>query len=179
MKKIKLETHMGDIVLELDDERAPLSVAYFCERLAAGDYKGSHFYRIVRSTPDTDDPPNIDVVQGGVGWERVDDLPSVPLEVTKDTGILHKDGTVSLARSKPDVSASEFFICIGDQPRLDYGGTPGAGYDGFAAFGQVVEGMDVVRAIHGSPANSLPPDGNEKHKNEFLDDPVDILVTEI
>jgi peptidyl-prolyl cis-trans isomerase A (cyclophilin A) len=69
------------------------------------------------------------------------------------TGILHKDGTISMARSGPDTAASDFFICIGDQPSLDFGGARNPDGQGFAAFGRVVAGMDVVRAIHQAPAD--------------------------
>lgn len=169
MRYAELITDLGKIVLELDDEKAPKSVAYFCGHIKSGEFSDCHFYRVVKKNPVKDAPPTIDVVQGGVGWNRCGDLLSVELETTTDTGLIHKDGTLSLARSESDVSASEFFICIGDQPTLDYGGTEGAGHDGFAAFGRVIEGMDVVRAIHKFPANSLPPGEDKSIHNDFLD----------
>ena len=152
MKYVELITNLGKIVLELDDEKAPKSTSYFCGHIESGEFEDCHFYRIVKKNPEKDALPTIDIIQGGVGWGRCGDLPSVPLETTRDTGLIHKDGTISLARSEPDVSASEFFICIGDQPKLDYGGVEGPGSDGMAAFGRVIEGMDVVHAIHKCPA---------------------------
>ena len=169
MMRVVLATEFGEILLELDETSAPKSAIYFCNFIRQGAFDNCHFYRVVKKNPVKNGLPSIDIVQGGVGWDKCDDLPDVTLETTRDTGLTHKHGTISLARSKPDVSASEFFICIGDQPKLDYGGTEGAGSDGFAAFGQVIEGMDIVNAIHSSPANGRGFNGDECFKNEFLD----------
>lgn len=177
MKHVKLETDLGNIVLQLNEERATRSVNYFCDLVTSGAFRKCHFYRVVRKNPLANTPPSIDIIQGGVGWEKCDALPDVVLETTRETGLTHKDGTISLARSKADVSASEFFICVGDQPKLDYGGTEGTGIDGFAAFGQVLSGMNIVRAIHQSPANGLPPGGEAQFSNEFLDNPIEIIAT--
>lgn len=168
MRYVTLKTDLGNILLELDDQKAPQSVRYFCSNIESGKFETCHFYRVVKKSTIKDTLPTIDIIQGGVGWDSCGDIPSIPLETTKDTGLAHRDGTISLARSEPDVSGCEFFICIGDQPKLDYGAMEGAGFDGFAAFGQVIEGMDVVRAIHNCPANSLPPGGDERFNNEFL-----------
>lgn len=171
-----MSTELGDILLELDSTRAPKSVNYFCNFIEQGDFATCHFYRVVKKNPVKHGLQTIDIIQGGVGWHKCDDLPVVPLETTRDTGLTHKNGVISLARSKPDVSASEFFICIGDQPKLDYGGTEGAGHDGFAAFGRVIEGMDVVHAIHNSPANGRSFNGDKQYKNEFLDTEIKIMA---
>ena len=115
--------------------------------------------------PDADGPlPNdavaIEVIQGGVNPEG--STPSqvpIALERTRDTGLSHTDGTISMARRSVDSAVSDFFICVNDQPELDYGGVRNEDGQGFAAFGQVVEGMDVVRAIQVQPADgqSLTP----------------------
>jgi peptidyl-prolyl cis-trans isomerase A (cyclophilin A) len=95
----------------------------------------------------------IEVIQAGIDPARErDGFPAIPLERTSVTGILHKDGTISMARAGPGTATSDFFICIGDQPSLDFGGARNPDGQGFAAFGRVVSGMDVVRAIHGAPA---------------------------
>jgi peptidyl-prolyl cis-trans isomerase A (cyclophilin A) len=105
-------------------------------------------------------PVKIEVIQAGINPARQRDaFPAIPLERTSTTGILHRDGVISMARSGPDTAVSDFFICIGDQPSLDFGGARNPDGQGFAAFGRVVAGMDVVRAIHRAPAEgeSLSP----------------------
>jgi peptidyl-prolyl cis-trans isomerase A (cyclophilin A) len=107
-----------------------------------------------------DDSVAIEVIQGGVNPTRQGDLgPPIPLERTSDTGLHHRDGTISMARLTPDSAVADFFICIGDQPELDFGGRRNPDGQGFAAFGRVTDGMDAVRAIQQSPADgqSLDP----------------------
>ena len=102
----------------------------------------------------------IEVIQGGTDPERAaEDFPPIPLERTSRTGLSHTDGAVSMARDGPDSATSDFFICIGDQPELDFGGRRNLDGQGFAAFGRVIRGMDVVRAIQGAAAagQSLTP----------------------
>ena len=79
-------------------------------------------------------------------------LPPIPHETTQQTGLRHADGTLSMARNEPGTASSEFFICVGDQPELDFGGKRNPDGAGFAAFGKVLAGLDVVRKIHQSPA---------------------------
>lgn len=96
----------------------------------------------------------IEVIQGGIDPARAaGQSPAIALERTRDTGLRHRDGTISMARLTPDSAVSDFFICIGDQPELDFGGQRNPDRQGFAAFGQVVAGMDVVRAIQAAPSN--------------------------
>ncbi len=105
----------------------------------------------LQNQPDND--VLIEVIQGGIDPARRDDrFDAIPLERTNATGLRHLDGTISVARTGPDTGSSEFFICIGDQPELDFGGARNLDGQGFAAFGWVVEGMDVVRRIQGQPA---------------------------
>jgi peptidyl-prolyl cis-trans isomerase A (cyclophilin A) len=92
------------------------------------------------------------VVQAGLDSLRVRDFPPIPLERTSLTKLKHLDGAISMARDGPNTATSDFFICIGDQPSLDYGGKRNPDGQGFAAFGRVVLGMEVVRRIHRSPA---------------------------
>jgi peptidyl-prolyl cis-trans isomerase A (cyclophilin A) len=103
-----------------------------------------------------DNQPNvavkIEVIQAAVNPASVNErLPAIPLERTNQTGLNHTDGTVSMARGGPDTATSEFFICLNDQPSLDFGGARNRDGQGFAAFGHVVRGMDVVRTIPRSP----------------------------
>ncbi len=93
------------------------------------------------------------MIQGGLkDNDHPQSLPIIIHETTAQTGILHKDGTISMARNEPGAASSEFFICINDQPQLDFGGRRNPDGQGFAAFGRVVEGMDVVRKIQSQPA---------------------------
>src|SRR5258708_9982450 len=81
-----------------------------------------------------------------------DEFPAIKLERTRDTKLAHKNGTISMARDGPDTATSDFFICIGDQPSLDHGGKRNPDGQGFAAFGSVINGMDVVKRIQAAPA---------------------------
>jgi peptidyl-prolyl cis-trans isomerase A (cyclophilin A) len=101
-------------------------------------------------------------------------LPPIAHETTAATGLSHVDGAVSIARAEPGTgSAGAFFICVGDNPSLDFGGMRNPDQQGFAVFGQVVEGMDVVRAIQQLPADQ--PTDNEYLKGQLLGEPVKIL----
>jgi peptidyl-prolyl cis-trans isomerase A (cyclophilin A) len=157
--RVVLRTTLGEIVLELDD-RAASTTANFLRYVEGGHYDGGRFHRTVRLDNQPGKKVLIEVVQAGVNptLARKDD-PPIALERTKDTGLKHLDGTVSMARDGPDSATSDFFICIGDQPELDFGGRRNPDGQGFAAFGRVVSGMDVVRRIQRSPADgqSLTP----------------------
>jgi peptidyl-prolyl cis-trans isomerase A (cyclophilin A) len=154
--RVVFQTDKGELELELDAARAPKTVANFLAYVDAGLYDGGVFHRTVKVKPDNQ-PHNtvkIEVIQGGVNPARQSELrPPIPLERTTLTGLKHKDGTVSMARAEPDTAISDFFICIGDQPELDQGGKRNPDGQGFGAFGKVVRGMDVVRAIQQAPAN--------------------------
>jgi len=149
---VRIETEFGPIQAELYPERAPLTVANFLRYLEMGAYEGAVFHRSVRDDNQPGDSIRIRVIQGGPDPSRIDDtpepIPPIPLERTSNTGLRHLDGTLSMARSTPDSARSSFFICIDDQPELDYGGRRNPDGQGFAAFGRVTEGMDVVLTIH-------------------------------
>jgi peptidyl-prolyl cis-trans isomerase A (cyclophilin A) len=153
---IRVHTSLGIIDAELDAVGAPVTVENFLRYVDAGRYAGGVFHRTVRLEPDNQ-PRNavkIEVVQGGVNPEFAErDWPAIPLERTRDTGLQHRDGTLSMARAGPDTATSDFFICIGDQPELDFGGRRNPDGQGFAAFGRVTIGMDVVRRIQQAPAD--------------------------
>ncbi len=151
---VDIETPLGTISVEIDAEHAPGTAANFFGYVDRGEYDGSRFYRTVTPDNQPNDTIRIAVIQGGMAslddYPRRD-VPSVDLERTSVTGLRHLDGTISMARMTPDSANSEFFICVGDQPDLDFGGMRNPDGQGFAAFGQVVAGMDVVHAINGSP----------------------------
>jgi peptidyl-prolyl cis-trans isomerase A (cyclophilin A) len=151
--RVALATRLGTIEIEVYPDRAPLSACDFLAYVADGLYESATFYRVVRLDNDRG-TPKIEVVQGGLLDDRRARAP-IPHETTQQTGLTHRDGTVSLARAAVGTgSAAAFFIVIGDQPSLDYGGTRNADKQGFAAFGRVVRGMDVVRRIHRMPADA-------------------------
>ncbi len=133
-----------------------MTVANFLRYVDAGHYTGGVFHRTVKLNPDNQ-PNNtvkIEVIQAGPSPEQKELFPAIPLERTSKTGLRHVDGAVSMARAEPDSAQGDFSICIGPQPELDFGGKRNPDGQGFAAFGRVVGGMDVVRKIHQSPVEA-------------------------
>ena len=150
--RVLVQTELGDIVLEVDSKRAPNTAANFLRYLDAGHYDGGSFHRTVKMDNQPDSPVKIEVIQAGVSAELAKDgFPSIPIERTSVTGLRHADGTISMARGQPDSATSGWFVCINDQPSLDFGGARNPDGQGFAAFGRVVQGMDVVRKIQRAP----------------------------
>jgi peptidyl-prolyl cis-trans isomerase A (cyclophilin A) len=160
---VVIETEAGEIEAEIDTVRAPITAANFLKYVDAGLFDGGRFFRTVRPDNQVDKPVKIAVIQAAGSRERrADFLAAIPLERTNVTGLSHKDGTLSMARSTPDTARDSFSICVGDQPPLDFGGARQPDGQGFAAFGRVVRGMDVVRTIQMGPANGetlTPPIG--------------------
>lgn len=153
--RVRIQTELGDIVIEVDPVKAPLTTANFLKYVDAGHYDGGIFHRTVRLDNQPESPVKIEVIQAGVNPDRTKEgFAAIPLERTSVTGILHKDGAVSMARGAPDSATSGWFICINDQPSLDFGGNRNPDGQGFAAFGRVVEGMDVVRKIQAAPSST-------------------------
>ena len=158
--RVVVETDVGAFELEVDIDRAPVTAANFLRYVDGGHYDGGVFHRTVHEENQPNDSIRIAVIQGGRNRDAaVEGFPPIELERTSDTGIMHRDGAVSMARGGPDTATHSFFICVGDQPSLDFGGMRNPDGQGFAAFGSVVEGMDVVRAIHRAPyeAQALTP----------------------
>jgi peptidyl-prolyl cis-trans isomerase A (cyclophilin A) len=166
---VAIRTDLGDIKIEVYREKAPVTAGNFLRYVREERFRGASFYRTVTSGNQPDNQIKIEVIQGGLG-EDPDSLalPPIEHETTARTGVLHKDGTVSMARAEPGTAASEIFICIGDQPELDYGGRRNPDGQGFAAFGRVVEGMEVVRRIQAEPADG-----------QWLSPPVVIRTVEV
>jgi peptidyl-prolyl cis-trans isomerase A (cyclophilin A) len=160
LPRVIIKTAMGDIEAEVDTIHAPLTAENFLRYVDLGFYRFGRFHRTVRADNQPTDKVKIEVIQAGLDSLRVKDFPPIKLERTKVTGLRHKDGTLSMARDGPDTATSDFFICIGDQPSLDFGGKRNPDGQGFAAFGRVVLGMDVVRKIQNAPGQGqklLPP----------------------
>src|SRR5262245_11896595 len=150
--RVLVQTELGDIVLEVDTVHAPATSANFLKYLDAGHYNGGIFHRTVKMDNQPDSPVKIEVIQAGVNPDRSKEgFPPIPIERTSVTGLRHKDGVISMARGQPDSATSGWFVCINDQPSLDFGGLRNPDGQGFAAFGRVVSGMDVVRKIQGAP----------------------------
>ena len=147
--RVVVETDLGTFELEVDVDRAPITATNFLHYVDGGHYDGGTFYRTVHEDNQPNDSIRIAVIQAGRNREaEAEPFAPIALEGTRETGITHQDGTISMARAGPNTATHSFFICIGDQPSLDYGGMRNADGQGFATFGSVVAGMDVLRAIH-------------------------------
>lgn len=153
LPRVIIQTAMGDIEVEIDSVHAPITAANFLRYVDLGFYRFGRFHRTVRDDNQPGNKVKIAVVQAGLDSLRVKDFPPIRLERTSLTKLSHKDGTISMARDGPDTATSDFFICVGDQPSLDFGGKRNPDGQGFGAFGRVVMGMDVVRKIHQAPSN--------------------------
>lgn len=168
--RVRIDTELGPIAIALYPDKAPITVANF---LAYADRRlldGGAFYRTVGPKNDNN-PATISVIQGGLNTDD-SPLPAIAHETTQATGIRHTDGVISMARGDPGTAGSEFFICLGDNPALDFGGARNPDGQGFAAFGRVVEGMDVVRKIHAAQTRS--DDADPYLKGQMIAKPVKI-----
>jgi len=153
---VRIETALGTIDIAVDTKRAPITAANFLKYVDGGFYDGGRFHRATRPdnyTPTPPDKPAMEIIQGGINPERRRDaFPPIPLERTSVTGLKHVIGTVSMARTPAaDSARSDFFICLDDQPSLDFGGKRFDDGQGGGAFGRVVKGVDVVRKIQQQP----------------------------
>ncbi len=171
-QKVKISTTKGNIVLELYAEKAPLTVANFLRYVDEKRYDGAKFYRVVRMDNQATSPVKIEVIQGGLQNDSTKMLPPIPQETTNKTGILHVDGAISMARGKPESGASEFFICINAQPELDFGGKRNPDGQGFAAFGKVIKGMEVVKKIQQGITGQDGPTNAYSNPMQLLKEPV-------
>jgi peptidyl-prolyl cis-trans isomerase A (cyclophilin A) len=152
--RVLIQTEKGDVEVELDAGRAPVTTANFLKYVDGKFYDGGRFHRTVRPDNQPDNKVKIEVIQAAVNPKRQkEEFPPIKLERTSRTGLKHRDGTISMARDGPDTATSEFFLCVGDQPELDFGGRRNPDGQGFAAFGRVVKGRDVVRALQAAPAD--------------------------
>lgn|SRR5690606_15990951 len=160
---VSIETKFGDIILEIYDNKAPVTAGSFLSYVDQGFYKRSHFYRILNDYNQPSSGFRAELIQGGIyrsNRKISDTLSSIAHEPTSETGILHKHGTISMARGEPGSAKTEFFICIGDQPGFDFGGVNNADGQGYAAFGRVIKGADVLMKIYRQPFkddNFYPP----------------------
>ena len=164
---VLMNTPLGDIEIEIFQDKVPITSENFLRYVDDGLYDGTVFFRTVTTENQPDSDVKIEVVQGGTkpnDKAYPSNYPPIEHETTETTGLSHSDGAVSMARMAPGTATSSFFICIGDQPELDYGGKRNPDKQGFAAFGRVSAGMDVVREIHKQP-----------HEGQRLEPPIEIL----
>jgi peptidyl-prolyl cis-trans isomerase A (cyclophilin A) len=164
--KVTLTTTQGPIVLELEKERAPVTTANFLRYVDQKRLDGTAFYRAAKAP----NAPEYGLVQFGTRNDPKKTLPPIAHEPTTKTGLTHKSGTISLARSAPGTGAGDFFILVGDTPSLDASPSRPGDDQGFAAFGHVVEGMDLIKQILGAPTD--PEKGEGVMKGQYLANPV-------
>jgi cyclophilin family peptidyl-prolyl cis-trans isomerase len=151
--RVLIQTALGDVEVELEARRAPMTVSNFLRYVHQGFYADGSFFRTVTLSNQPTNMVKIEVVQAQANQAREKAFfPAIPLERTRDTGLRHQDGTLSMARDGPHSAQDNFFICLGDQPELDFGGRRNPDGQGFAAFGKVIRGMEVVRKIQNAPA---------------------------
>ncbi|MBJ2174878.1 peptidylprolyl isomerase [Aureibaculum sp. A20] len=160
--KCLIETSLGEIEIELYDNKAPITVQNFLQYVDSTAYNNSSFFRTCTKENEAERTIKIQVIQGGNITEETVRAP-IKIETTAETEVLHKNGTISMARSEPNSATSSFFICINEQPELNFGGKRNPDGHGFAAFGQVTKGMDVVLKIQ-----------SQKNKNQQLLEPIEI-----
>lgn len=165
--RVLIHTELGDIIVEVYPDKAPKTAAAFLAYADSGFYKNSNFYRVLTDENQPSNAPKAELIQGGIwktNYKKAAGLPGTPHETTQQTGILHKNGIISMARQTPGTATTEFFICVGDQPGFDYGGDNNPDKQGYAAFGKVIEGMEVVRSIY-----------KRREDNQAFDPPIVIM----
>ena len=149
--RVLIDTELGDIEVTIDTANAPTTAANFLRYVDGGFYAGGQFHRTVTMSNQPNNDVKIEVIQASVNAAKEEDrFDPIPLERTSETGLRHTDGAISMARGEPDSARASFFFCIGDQPELDFGGKRNPDGQGFAAFGYVTRGMDVVKRIQTS-----------------------------
>jgi peptidyl-prolyl cis-trans isomerase A (cyclophilin A) len=165
--RIVIETAYGDIELELYANKAPKTVAAFLSYIDNDLYDKATFYRVLNNDNQPSNAPKSELIQGGI-WKSkayaAKKIKGIAHESTNKTGILHKAGVISLARTKPGTASTEFFICIADEPGLNFGGENVADKQGYAAFGKVIHGMDIVMKIY-----------RQNEVDQYFDPPITIF----
>jgi peptidyl-prolyl cis-trans isomerase A (cyclophilin A) len=167
--RVVLETEAGPIILALDHEHAPVTTANFLAYVDRGRFDGTTFYRAAR----TRGAEERGFVQGGIRRNARLMLPRIAHEPTSATGLRHRDGTISMARSDPGTAMGDFFITIGAMPSMDANPSRSGDNQGFAAFGRVEEGMDNVRHILAAP--TVANAGAGAMRGQMIERPVRIL----
>lgn len=172
--RVQMTTSLGAVEIEIDTTAAPVTAENFLRLVDGGHLDGGTFYRTVSPANDNG-APVISVIQGGIG-DAEGPFPPIAHETTEDTGLLHVDGAISMARGDVGTATTEFFICIDDQPALDFGASRNPDRQGFAVFGRVVKGMEVVKAIHQQPSDA--PTESDYTAGQIIEEPVAIISVE-
>jgi peptidyl-prolyl cis-trans isomerase A (cyclophilin A) len=166
--RVLIQTAQGSILVNLETGKAPITAGNFLRYVDAGRYDGASFYRATHAVG----APTVGLIEGGIDDPRKL-FPPIAHESTLQTGLAHKDGTLSMAREAPGSAASDFFICSGPTSYLDANPAAPGDNAGYAAFGAVIEGMDVARAILALPTDA--PARNPAMQGQMLSPPVSIL----
>ncbi len=146
---VEIVTDLGKIEVEIYEDKAPVTAKNFLKNVKGKAYENSIFYRVVRMDNQPVNPVKIEVIQGGLLKDSlIEKYEPIVHESTEMTGIKHLNGVISMARMGPGTASTEIFICVGDQPELDFAGKRNPDGQGFSAFGKVIKGMDVVKKIH-------------------------------
>ena len=173
---VVFETELGAITMSVDVARAPITAANFLKYVDGKFYDGGMINRAVRPDNTTRHDVEIQVIQFQIDpARRLEQLPPIPLERTSVTGLKHVDGALSMARSGPDSATTSFSIVVNDQPELDFAGKRNADGQGFAVFGRVTGGMEVVKKIHASPTRPAGSTATGGYGSETLDPPIKIV----
>ena len=167
--RVKLETAQGAIVLELYPDKAPITAGNFLRYVDGKRFDGATFYRASK----VPNAPEFGLIQGGVQNDPSKVLKPIAHEPTTKTGLSHTDGVISMGRTNPGTATSDFFIVLGDMTYMDADPKQPGDNLGFAAFGKVVEGMDVARKILAEPTSQTA--GVGVMKGEMLAKPVKII----
>ncbi|WAT19386.1 peptidylprolyl isomerase [Aurantiacibacter sp. MUD11] len=173
---VVLQTTMGDIVIALETERAPITAGNFLRYVEEDRFDGTVFYRAMRV--EWGEQPN-GLIQGGTQWDPERVLPGIEHEPTTLTGLSHTRGALSMAMGEPGTANGDFSIMLGDQTGLD--ANPEADdpvwRNGYAVFGYVKEGMDVVQAIHAAPID--PEKGEGWMQGQLFAEPIEIVEARV
>ncbi|NHO85845.1 peptidylprolyl isomerase [Pseudoteredinibacter isoporae] len=144
-----MQTGLGELIFELYPNKAPKTVANFLRYVESKRFNGSDFFRIVTEAhPQTEDPVKIETIQGGLNIDHPNLLESIGHEPTTETGLHHRRGSLSMARYQVGSANGSFFICFRDEPALDFAGARQPDGQGFAVFGQLVDGYPVLDALY-------------------------------
>ena len=168
VERVALDTSEGRIVLRLDGKRAPITTANFLAYVDGGKFDGVFFYRAGRNKGNEEHG----LIQGGIRRDYRRMLNPIEHEPTSKTGLRHEDGTISMARAEDGMAMGDFFITVGPSPSMDAKGDE----PGYAAFGKVSEGMDVVRRILAKP--TIANAGRGAMKGQMIEEPVRIEKAE-
>lgn len=170
---VAIDTSLGRIVVALDRGHAPVTTNNFLHYVDTHRFDGQNFYRAMHVADQSGADGGL--IQGGITTDARKLFPPIAHEPTTQTGLHNVTGAISLANAGPGTGRADFFILVSDMPGLDAGG-PGGDANGFAAFGRVTEGMDVVKRIWNSPVSATK--GTGAMKGQMLDPPVKIIKAE-